>query len=201
MNKTRRRRRIRKVRDDIYVHQFPAHVQANKLVNGGSTVAYPCWRLLLDLWKEVVPAGHRLSSAYLSLTYCSWKFEVYWSVTTLWGKHRPQEVGGQHQQSTHVQMVSNVVANSMVPTPCMLPRFPPVQLEELTVDVNTTPSAGTSQQGTPEKRVCKRPAMFSQGRASGESSRKSNKRQRNSANSNDQKVSVPSNSRFSIFLL
>ncbi|KAK9903009.1 hypothetical protein M0R45_001351 [Rubus argutus] len=92
-------------------------------------------------------------------------------------------------------MVSNVVANSMVTTPCMLPRFPPVQLEELTVDVNTTPSDGTSQPGTPEKRVCRRPAMFSQGRASGESSRKSNKRPRNSANSNDQKVSVPSNPR------
>lgn len=37
---------------------------------------------------------------------------------------RPQEVGGsQHQLTTHVQIVPNVVANSMVPTPSMLPRY------------------------------------------------------------------------------
>lgn len=64
MNKTRRRRRIRKIMDDINVHQFP-RVQSNKLVNEGSTVAYPRGRLLHDLWREVVPTRHRLGSAFL----------------------------------------------------------------------------------------------------------------------------------------
>lgn len=69
MNKTRRRRRIRKTTDDIYVDQFAARVQANKLVSEGSTVAYPRGRLLRDLWKEVVPARHRLGSAYLKFDF------------------------------------------------------------------------------------------------------------------------------------
>ncbi|KAL6179532.1 hypothetical protein ACLB2K_051046 [Fragaria x ananassa] len=106
---------------------------------------------------------------------------------------RPQEVGvSQHQLTTHVQIVPNVVANSMVPTTSMLPRFPPVQLEELTAGINTTPTNGNSQQGMPEKRACKRRVSSAQGYEPEESSRVSSKRQRNSTNSNDQEAFVPS---------
>ncbi|KAL6176994.1 hypothetical protein ACLB2K_053626 [Fragaria x ananassa] len=105
---------------------------------------------------------------------------------------RPQEVGGsQHQLTTHVQIVPNVVANSMVPTPSMLPRFPSVQLEELTAGINSTPTDGNSQQGMPEKRACKRRVSSAQGYEPEESSKVSSKRQRNSTNSNDQEAFVP----------